>query len=112
MPDWSIKNIPQRDSSIKYTTKNQDPNRYVIINNIDYIELTVREAIVHSSLGLSQGYVRCNCGGKCANNRCTCRAAQVHCNTKCHPKTSTLCTNTSKEPANAADVGSEEEVND
>ena len=66
MPDWSIKNIPQRDSSIKYTTKNQDPNRYVKINNIDYIELTVREAIVHSSLGLSQGYVRCNCGGKCA----------------------------------------------
>ena len=44
------------------------------------------------SVGLGQGFVRCNCGGQCATKRCSCFEAEIGCNTKCHPN-STVCKN-------------------
>ena len=43
-------------------------------------------------VGLGQGFVKCNCNGKCATNRCGCFLGKIGCNTKCHPK-STKCKN-------------------
>jgi hypothetical protein len=92
-PDWTIENIPQRDPAIRYTLKNPDKNKYITINKIDYIELSLREAVTHSSLGLCQGYVRCQCVGKCSTKRCSCKASDISCNTKCHPNTTKMCVN-------------------
>ena len=53
------------------------------------------EAVSNSSLGMSQGYVKCDCSGKCGNRRCGCVASNIPCNTKCHPRTTKLCENKS-----------------
>ena len=57
----------------------------------------VREATAAAGLGLTQGYVRCNCTGICGNKRCSCREHGLGCNTKCHPNTPQRCTNVEKE---------------
>ena len=33
-----------------------------------------------------QGFVRCNCLGKCVTDRCACRKAKRLCNSRCHPR--------------------------
>ena len=35
----------------------------------------------------------CNCSGKCATKSCPCKARDIQCCTKCHPKKKCLCTN-------------------
>ena len=90
--NWTIDNIPKKDPNAKFTKKNKDPNKYVKIGEIDYIELSFREAVSNSSL-MSQGYVKCDCSGKCSNKRCGCVANNIPCNTKCHPKTVSKCLN-------------------
>jgi hypothetical protein len=39
---------------------------------------------------LKQRNIKCNCNGKCVNNRCGCFLGKIGCNTKCHAK-STKC---------------------
>ena len=45
------------------------------------------------SVGLSQGFVRCNCSGKFSTRRCGCFDSKIGCNTKCHPKSPDRCEN-------------------
>ena len=45
------------------------------------------------SAGLGQGFVRCNCSGKCAKKKCIRFGSKIGCNTKCHPKTKSNCVN-------------------
>lgn len=49
-------------------------------------EVSLREAVVKSSLCGGQGYVKCSCNGpkKCKNNRCRCYKAKQLCNSRCH----------------------------
>ena len=63
------------------------------------------------SLGLGQGFVRCNCGGKCATNACSCFKSQIGCNTKCHQRHSNCQNDGSKwsKPSNYLDEEEEDE---
>ena len=36
------------------------------MEGVDYIEIGIREAMKAVSVGLGQGFVRCNCNGMCA----------------------------------------------
>jgi hypothetical protein len=78
--------------NLKATKANPDKNNYYNFNGIDYIEIGIREAMKCFSVGLGQGFVKFNCNGKCATNRCGCFLDKIGFNTKCHPK-STKCEN-------------------
>ena len=73
-------------------------------NLICYVieKVSIREAVKSVSLGLSQGFIRCNCNGKCITNRCSCKEANLSCNTKCHP-TSSKCENIEDKSKNQVD---------
>ena len=45
-------------------------------------QVTLREAILHSSFGKHR--LQCNCTGGCNSNRCKCRKSKRTCNSKCH----------------------------
>ena len=90
--NFTLDSIPKRDPNLKATKANPDKNNYYNFNGIDYIEIGIREAMKCVSVGLGQGFVKCNCNGKCATNRCGCFLGKIGCNTKCHPK-STKCEN-------------------
>ena len=44
--------------------------------------VTLREAILHSSLGSHKQF--CNCTGGCISNKCKCRKSKKTCSSKCH----------------------------
>ena len=48
--------------------------------------LSVRETARELSVGNGQGYVKCSCAGQCSTKRCSCKAANIHCGSKCHGK--------------------------
>jgi hypothetical protein len=91
--NFSLECVPKKDPNNKPTKSNPDTNRYYKIGEVEYIELGIREAMKSVSVGLGQGFVRCNCSGKCANRRCGCFESKIGCNTKCHPKTTKKCEN-------------------
>ena len=84
--NFSLDSIPKRDPNLKPTKANPDKNNCYNFNGIDFIEIGIREAMKAVSVGLGQGFVRCNCNGKCVTNRCGCFSGKIGCNTKCHPK--------------------------
>ena len=55
-------------------------------NEGNFIKVGAREAVRILSIGHGQGYLKCNCNGNCATNRCTCRKAELKCSSKCHGK--------------------------
>jgi hypothetical protein len=58
--------------------------KFVNVNEVPDIQLSLREvARLFSYLG-SQGYNRCICGKKCITRRCKCKASGILCNSKCH----------------------------
>ncbi len=100
-----------KDPNLNVTKANPDKNTYYNLEGVDYIEIGIREAMKAVSVGLGQGFVRCNCNGKCATNRCGCYQGKIGCNTKCHPKNKS-CTNKKDrfEPEDLSDSsGTEEE---
>ncbi len=90
---WRISSKPKKDPNFKATKKNPDNNKYYSLDGVDYIEIGIREAMKYVSVGLGQGFVRCNCSGKCATKKCGCYEAKIGCNTKFHPKTKSNCVN-------------------
>ncbi|CAF1038814.1 unnamed protein product [Brachionus calyciflorus] len=58
--DFSIEDIP--------TTKNGA-----------YFRLSSREAVRILSVGHGPGFLKCNCTGNCATNRCSCRRSELKC---------------------------------
>lgn len=48
--------------------------------------ISVREAAKALSIGSGQGYIKCNCTGNCATERCSCRSASIAWGSKCHGK--------------------------
>ena len=108
---FTIEQIPKKDPNIVYTAKNPDTNQYISINGVEYIMVTLRKAVEKVSLGLGQGFVRCNCGGKCATNACSCFKSQIGCNTKCHQRHSNCQNDGSKwsKPSNYLDEEEEDE---
>ncbi len=104
----NLNTIPVKDLNVKYTKRNPDINKYVIIDGIEYITITVRDAMNKTSLGGGQGYVRCSCTRKCTTAKCSCKKANIGCNTKCHPQTSSLCENKKDGPTN--DDNNEDDV--
>lgn len=54
--------------------------------NGDFVKVGPREAVRILSIGHGQGYLKCNCTGNCATNRCSCRKAELKCSSKCHGK--------------------------
>ncbi len=91
--NFSLESVPKKDPNNKPTKSNPDKNNYYKVGDVEYIELGIREAMKSVSVGLGQGFVRCNCSGKCANRRCGCFDSKIGCNTKCHPKTTKKCEN-------------------
>ena len=63
--NFKIEDIPTRDPNLKPTSRNKDSNKYITINKVVYICLSVREAVATVSVGVGQGYVKCMCTGKC-----------------------------------------------
>lgn len=47
-------------------------------------EVALRTAVQMESLCGGQGFVKCNCAGRCQSNRCKCFKAKVKCNSRCH----------------------------
>ena len=45
---------------------------------------SIREAVKELSVGGGQGMTKCNCTGKCYNGRCSCKKANLLCNSRCH----------------------------
>ena len=45
--------------------------------------LSLRKAAATAS-GSKQGFIKCNCSGKCDSKRCQCVKLKVLCNSKCH----------------------------
>ena len=83
--------------------------------------MSLREAVRQLSVGIGQGYVRCNCAltAKCSTNRCSCKLAKISCSSKCHGKSEDAkCTNKDvveeigeeKEPTSAEIVKEKEAV--
>ena len=91
--NFNLENVPKKDPNFKATKKNPDNNKYYSLDGVDYIEIGIREAMKSVSVGLGQGFVRCNCSGKCTTKKCGCFEAKIGCNTKCHPKTKSNCVN-------------------
>jgi hypothetical protein len=61
------------------------------------VEMTLRELNGLHSMSGKQGFSRCLCGGKCDDRRCSCKAAGVYCNSKCHKSNiHTKCANCKK----------------
>jgi len=58
--------------------------KFISINDVPENQIALRSAATALSIGSGQGFVRCNCNGKCTNNRCKCRKANTLCNSKCH----------------------------
>ena len=83
-----MENIPKKDPNIKPTKSNADKAKYYKLNNVEYVEVGIREAMKSVAVGLGEGYVRCHCGGKCVTNRCGCYQSKIGCNTKFHPQSS------------------------
>ena len=54
------------------------------IDNIPKEKLSVRSAVSKLSVGHGQGFLRCNCTGDCKTKRCSCRKAEISCNSRCH----------------------------
>ena len=98
---FKIEDIPTRDPNLKTNSRNKDSNKYITINKVVYICLSVREAVATVSVGVGQGYVKCMCTGKCQTNRCSCKAADIPCNTKCHPHSASGCVNSFTEPSSS-----------
>jgi hypothetical protein len=48
------------------------------------VTVGLREAFKMMSLGGAQGMLKCNCGSTCHNNKCSCKKANVLCNSRCH----------------------------
>ena len=48
------------------------------------VKITLRSSAIAQSRGSGQGFVRCNCTTKCANNRCKCRKQKLIGNWMCH----------------------------
>lgn len=48
------------------------------------VELSLREIVTAQSLTGGQGFKRCLCKGKCDSKRCSCKAQDLLCNSKCH----------------------------
>ena len=77
--DFKMEDIPKiKDKNGKCTGK--------------WLKVCVRGAVTKLSVGKGQGFVKCGCKGNCATNRCSCRAAKVPCNSRCHGK-EFLCAN-------------------
>ncbi|KAE9536197.1 hypothetical protein AGLY_007420 [Aphis glycines] len=58
--------------------------KFVSVDEVPDIQLSLREAArLFSNLG-GQGYDRCTCVQKCETRRCKCKAAGILCNSKCH----------------------------
>ena len=54
----------------------------VIIDTSKAIGL--RSAVKQISIGGGQGMIKCNCTSSCSTNRCSCRKANLLCNSRCH----------------------------
>ena len=50
--------------------------------------VSVRTAAREESMGGGQGFVKCNCTGKCITKRCKCLSSGRRCNSRCHNKRS------------------------
>ncbi|KAL4153512.1 hypothetical protein QTP88_001345 [Uroleucon formosanum] len=65
--------------------------KFVNVDEVPDIQLSLREvARLFSNLG-GQGYDRCTCGQKCETRRCKCKAAGILCNTKYHNGLGFIC---------------------
>ena len=87
--NFNLENVP--NPNFKATKKNPDNNKYYSLDGVEYIEIGIRVAMKAVSVGLGQGFVRCNCSGKCATKKCGCFEAKIGSNTECHPKTKSNC---------------------
>ena len=48
------------------------------------VKVSVREAASAVDIAGGQGMAKCNCNGQCANARCSCKKANLLCNSRCH----------------------------
>ena len=55
-------------------------------------ELTLRQINGCFSISGGQGFLKCNCSGKCDRN-CSCKKNGVYCNSKCHKSLNNKCLN-------------------
>ena len=51
-----------------------------------YLVVCVSEAVKLLSVGNDQGFVKYSCSGQCATKKCSCKAANIPCSSKCHGK--------------------------
>ncbi|VDO16715.1 unnamed protein product [Brugia timori] len=54
-------------------------------DDIPNTRLSIREIAAQQSQHGGQGFKKCSCKAKCANNRCVCRKNNMKCNSRCHP---------------------------
>lgn len=65
--------------------------KFVKPEDVPAERVSLRSIASSQAVGSGQGFVRCSCTQKCANNRCLCRRKGLLCNSKCH--SSSTCTN-------------------
>ena len=59
-------------------------SKFLLPGDVPDVTVSLRQAILSSSLGKNRLY--CSCTSGCSTNRCKCRRANNNCNSKCHKK--------------------------
>lgn len=65
--DFNINEIP-------YVARSKIQQK-VVAGPLEMVRVTVREAVRLISVGHGQGFIKCDCKGKCMQSRCSCRTA-------------------------------------